>query len=124
MTRDDHNAKLLSASTEKYHSAVTNASGCKGLYSLRKLPSHDHLYNTPIDPMHLVKNIAEHIVKLLSGKADTEHVRNEERNRKHFRSAWVTTAVQAGKKIHPSPCSFQSIDRFDLLCKILVFLMK
>ena len=52
---DDHNAKLLSASTEKCRSEIIKASGCKGLYSLRKLPSHDRLYNTLIDPMHLVK---------------------------------------------------------------------
>lgn len=39
--------------------------GCKGPYSLRRLPFHDRYQNTPVEPMHLLKNIAEHIVKLL-----------------------------------------------------------
>ena len=65
---DASNAELLAETTAKGRSQVTKASGCKGVYSLRRLPSHDRLHNTPVDPMHLLKNIAEHVLKLLSTK--------------------------------------------------------
>ena len=45
--------------------------------------------NTPVEPMHLIKNISEHLVKLLSGIEDSVKVRREEQERKRFRHAWV-----------------------------------
>ena len=36
-------------------------SGCTGDY-LRRLPFHDRFLNTPVEPMHLLKNISERIV--------------------------------------------------------------
>ena len=53
--------------------------GCKGTYALRRLPNHDRYLNTPVEPMHLIKNIVEHIVKLLSGVEDSIKVRAEEK---------------------------------------------
>ena len=38
--------------------------GCKGSFALKKLTDHDRYLNTPTDPMHTLKNIAERIVKL------------------------------------------------------------
>lgn len=45
--------------------------------------------NTPTDPMHLIKNVAEHVVRLISGAEDSFKVRMEEKGRKRFRKAWV-----------------------------------
>ena len=62
--------------TKKKRKACTT--GCKGSYSLGQLHHHDHYLNTPVEPMHLFKNIVEHIVRLLSGAADFYKVRQEE----------------------------------------------
>lgn len=59
----DYNAAV----TKQDKTRVAQVTGCKGSYSLRRLPSHEWILNTPIDPMHLVKNIAEHCVKLIVG---------------------------------------------------------
>ena len=47
--------------------------------------------------MHLIKNIAEHLVRLLSGLDDTIKVRTEEERRGRFREAWA----KEGKSILP-----------------------
>ena len=39
--------------------------------------------------MHLLKNIVEHIVRLVSGAEDSARVREEERSRKRFPGTWV-----------------------------------
>lgn len=39
--------------------------------------------------MHLVKNIAEHIVHLLTGMEDSVKLRMDEKQRKRFQSTWV-----------------------------------
>ena len=62
---------------------------CKGPYSLSRLPNHDRYLNTPVEPMHVIKNVSEHIVKLLSGIEDSVKVRREEQQRKRFKRAWV-----------------------------------
>ena len=112
---DASNAKLLAETTAKGRAKVTKASGCKGAYSLRRLPSHDRLHNTPVDAMHLIKNIAEHIVKLLSTKTDTESVRNEEKSRKRFKNTWVVTESQAkGKEKYTLPPAPFSLCKHDL----------
>ena len=33
---------------------------------LQTLSHHDHFLNTPVEHMHLIKNIVEHIVRLVS----------------------------------------------------------
>ena len=57
----------------------------KDLTHFQQLPYHDHYLNTPVEPMHLCKNIAEHVAKLLSGLSDTEKVRNEEKDRNRLK---------------------------------------
>ncbi len=94
---------FIDSANEQYESAPANKrkqlaqqSGCKGTYALRKLPAHERIVNTPIDPMHLIKNVAEHVVRLISGAEDSLKVRMEEKHRKRFRSTWVkggTTAL-------------------------------
>lgn len=69
--------------------AIARQTGCKGNYALRRLPNHDRHLNTPPEPMHLLKNIVEHIVCLLSGLQDSHKVREEERVRGRFRDTWV-----------------------------------
>ena len=34
---------------------VMRQSGCTGVYSLRKLPNHNHYLNTQVEPTHLIK---------------------------------------------------------------------
>ena len=51
--------------------------------------------------MHLIKNIAEHLVRLLCGVEDSKHVREEERLRSRFESSWLTACDQ----LPPAPFS-------------------
>jgi hypothetical protein len=96
---NEANGKVAAATTDVKRKKIFQESGCKGPYSLIKLPSHDRYLSTPVEPMHLIKNIAEHIVKLLSGIEDSLKVRLEEKNRKRFRTAWV----KSGHEREPLP---------------------
>ena len=51
--------------------------------------------------MHLIKNISEHLVRLISGIEDSRRVREEERLRNCFESSWITTSTQ----LPPAPFS-------------------
>ena len=53
---DTTNAEYSAATIPSEQKKVAQKSGCKGPYSLRRLPGHDR-FNTPVDPMHLIKNI-------------------------------------------------------------------
>ena len=86
-------AKALSAKERK---EVIQKCGCTGDYSLRRLPNHNRYLNTPVEPMHVLKNVAERIVKLLSGVTDTIKVRLDEQRRKRFRSTWVKKSSEDG----------------------------
>jgi hypothetical protein len=99
---DSLNASLTT--TEKKQ--LVRTTGCTGDYSLRRLPHHDRYANTPVEPMHLLKNIAERIVKLLSGLTDTLKVRTDEKDRKRFRSAWIRQGTEQRTLIPPAPFSF------------------
>ena len=68
----DKIADLSKPMTSRERKDMLQNSGCTGDYSLRRLPFHDRFLNTPVEPMHLLKNISERIVKLLS---DTLKVR-------------------------------------------------
>lgn len=83
------NGEAAAARTDADKKRIYQRTGCKGPYSLRRLPSHDRYLNTPVEPMHVIKNISEHIVKLLSGIEDSVKVRREEECRKRFKCAWV-----------------------------------
>ena len=69
--------------------SLARTTGCKGTYSLRRAASHNRVLDTPVDPMHLLKNIVEHIVNLIAGKKDSIKVRKQEQQCKRFRSAWM-----------------------------------
>lgn len=89
---DKANSQVDKAVSNRRKKELARDSGCKGKYALRQLTNHDRHLNTPVEPMHLLKNIVEHIVRLLSGCEDSCKVRMEEKVRKRFPSAWVRSA--------------------------------
>lgn len=99
---DKCNAKYDVASSATKRKEITQSSGCKGACALRLLPNYDSLNQVPVEPMHLIKNIAEHIVKLLAGISDTIKVRREEEAHNRFSSTWI---VGDSKKLAPAPFS-------------------
>ena len=46
---------------------IARATGCKGTYSLMKLPEHDRLAQTVPDAMHTTKDLIEKLVHLVAG---------------------------------------------------------
>ena len=79
-------ASLSAPLTTRERKDVTQSSGCTGDYSLRLLPFCDWYLNTPVEPIHLIKNTSECMVKVLSGVNDTVKVHQD---RKWFRSSWI-----------------------------------
>ena len=69
------NGSYSAAVTNKERTKLARETGCKGPYSLRRLPHHDGYLSTPVEPMHLLKNVAEHIVHTLNGIKDSLKVR-------------------------------------------------
>ena len=63
--------------------------------------------------MHLVKNISEHIVKLISGSEDSAKVRNEEQLRGRFASSWLIQGQGSKSILPPTPYRFSKPE-----CKI------
>jgi hypothetical protein len=86
-------AKVSSAKERK---EVIQTCGCTGDYSLRRLPNHNRYLITPVEPMHVLKNVAERLVKLLSGVTDTMKVRLDEQKRRRFRSSWIKVSAGEG----------------------------
>lgn len=99
---DECNAKYDATLSATKRKKIAQSSGCKGACALRVLPNFDSLNQVPVEPMHLIKNIAEHIVKLLAGISDTIKVRREEEAHNRFRSTWI---VGNSKKLAPAPFS-------------------
>ena len=103
--------KALSVQNRK---EIIQSGGCTGDYSLRRLPNHDRYLNTPVEPMHVLKNIAERIVKLISGVTDTLKVRLDEQKRKRFHSSWIQKGGKKGTSIIIPPAPF-SISKDNLV---------
>ena len=55
------------------------------MYVLQKFPHHDIVFNTPVEPMHLVH--------ILGGNQDSVKVRLEDKARKRFKSSWPTESL-------------------------------
>lgn len=87
---DEANARYESASTQKDKNELSQIDGCKGSYALRNLPHHDRLLNTPVEPMHLIKDIVEHIVRFIAGVEYSVKVRKEEKSCGRFPMSWIT----------------------------------
>ncbi len=108
---DGANARHAAATTAKDKKLIERETGCKGSYSLRRLPGHDSFLSIPPDPMHLLKNIAEHVVRVISGPEDSVKVRMEEEKRDRFQSSWVEYAsTPARGRLPPAPFRLQSED--------------
>ena len=54
---DEAIKKVHSAKTKPEQKSVLQEVGCKGPYSLRKLPSYDRFLSTPVEPMHAIQNV-------------------------------------------------------------------
>ena len=74
---------------------VARRTGFKRSYALQRLPNHDRYLNTPAEPMHLIKNVVEHLVKLLAGLEDSAKVRRHEEHIGRFRKCWVSEESSA-----------------------------
>ena len=59
---------------------VTMATGCKGMYSLMKLPTHNAILQTVPDTMHNIKDVIMNICDLVTGKDNTVNCRKCEMN--------------------------------------------
>ena len=77
------------ASTRKVKNEVVRKYGCKGSYILQQLPEHNRSHNTPVEPMHVIKDVTEAIVRLVAGVTDTMKVRLDEKARGRFQSSWI-----------------------------------
>ena len=84
-----YNKRYDKAITQEERKRLSRKSGCKGEYIMRRMPRHNRITDTPVDPMHLFKNIREHLVQLISGVKDTIEVCEEEKARNQFESCWV-----------------------------------
>ena len=83
------NAEYAAATTMAERKELVQVTGCKGVCPLSKLPLHERILNTPVDPMHLIKNVVSHIVNLIGGNEDSTKVRQEEKQLSRFKSSWL-----------------------------------
>ena len=104
---DAANQNYAAALTNQERTALAQETGCKGECALRKLPLHDRLLTTPVDPMHLIKNIVSHCINLIAGNEDSRKVREEEKVRKRFRSSWMK---DSSATIPPAPFRLSNED--------------
>ena len=107
---DTHNAKITATSNVAERKSIVRESGCTGPYSLRSLPHHDRYLNTPVEPMHVIKNVANRLVKSISGISDTVKVRKAEQECNRFKESWVKKVMRNGKEVEqlpPAPFTLQ-----------------
>ena len=52
----DQIENLKKSLTSEEEKDIKRSSGCTADYALRRLPLHDRYLNTPVEPMHLLKN--------------------------------------------------------------------
>jgi len=81
--------ELDSASSITEKKRIIKETGCKASFPLQLLDNHNRYDDVPVDPMHLMKNVVEHVVKLINGDNDTEKVRKQEEHLGRFRSTWM-----------------------------------
>ena len=101
------NKQFAKAKTKAEQERLLQETGCKGTYSLQRLPNHDRYLNTPVEPMHTIKNISERLVTLLAGKSDSAKVRAEEQSRGRFPTTWCDKNEKR-HKLPPAPFRLNS----------------
>ena len=120
--------KLRSSRTERFFreayenvktkidaSVIASATGCKGSYSLQKLPGHNRIEETLPDACHTVKDVVQNVMNLItnrninlnkiikaeqeSGRLDLAKLSNDSADRKFvFSTKPVTTVTKKTKK--------------------------
>ena len=101
------NKQFAKAKTKAEQERLLQETGCKGTYSLQRLPNYDRYLNTPVEPMHTIKNISERLVTLLAGKSDSAKVRAEEQSRGRFPTTWCDKNEKR-HKLPPAPFRLNS----------------
>ena len=89
--------------TYMYRSQATptaTKTGCRGLYSLMKLPHHDRVQKTMPDAMHTVKYVVEVIVDLVVGRCNTKRIVSVEVAREQF---YLSAGDRGGVPFQLSP---------------------
>ena len=82
--------------------AIAKSTGCKGTYSLMRLPCHDPINQCVPDSMHTPKDVLERIFALLTGKEDTPKMRKSEEVLGRFDSSTCTPASLGKRKRSPA----------------------
>lgn len=119
---DKENEQYMLLDSVKEKKLYAQKTGCTGSTPLRALPHHDRYLNTPVEPMHLIKGVAEHMVKLICGTEDSAKVRAEERVRNRFPSCWTNDSSAKSKSLPPAPFRLTNQDlktvneRFKSIC--------
>ena len=105
---DKQNQEYMRLETSRARSTYAQGTGCTGASTLRTVPFHDRHLNTPVEPMHLIKNIGEHTVNLICGKEDSHKVRAEEKARMRFPDSWVSQGEHDSTlKVNLPPAPFR-----------------
>ena len=86
---DLSNKRYAKAVNKKDKTEIVQKYERKGEYAPRKLPYHDRILSTPVEPMHVVKDVVEHIVQMISEVINIVKVRNEKKCHGRFHDAWV-----------------------------------
>lgn len=68
-------ANDIYAATEgaRNRTLILQQSGCKGPYALQRAPYHERILNTPVDPMHVIKNIVDRFISLVDERILTKY---------------------------------------------------
>ena len=99
--------KVCSAKTKREQKSILQEVRCRGPYSFRKLPFHDRFLSTPVEPMHVIKNVSEHNYSKATVRKDSLKVREEEKQRDRFSMSWVSSE----NVLPPAPFTLSKCER-------------
>lgn len=89
---------------------MAKATGRKGSYVLIKLPHHNRLTQVYPDAMHMVKDVAEHVFNILTGKEDSSQVRKADIELTRFSIQQSTPHITKNTTLPPAPFRLSSED--------------
>ena len=81
---------------------ILQQSGYKGPYALQRAPYQEHILNTPIDPMHVIKNIVDRFISLVDERILTKY--EMKNNGGRFHSTWLK---EGSNVLPPAPFVIQ-----------------
>ena len=105
--------QIPTAESHSQRKRIFQKTGCKGSCALRTLEGHELFINTPIDPMHLIKNITSHCINLITGLEDSCKVCAEEKFRQRFSTSWITNTAEGKLPVAPFSLSHEDISLAD-----------